>query len=226
MVTKELLLRLKDLENPENVAGMARFGINPKNTLGISVTSLRSIAKEVKREEKDNNNLHKIALELWESQIHEARMLSILLDVPELVTEKQADNWVKQIESWDIGDGFCMNLIDKTSFAFQKAKQWVGVEEEFVRRAGFATMAALSVHDKKAEDKSFEEFFPLIKKYSTDERNFVRKAVNWALRQIGKRNNSLLSKAIKIAEKIEKIDSKSARWIARDALKELRNRDG
>lgn len=224
MTTKQLLNKLRKMENPKNVVGMAKFGINPNNTLGISVTALREIAKEVKKEEKNKKKLHQIAAELWASEIHEARILTTLLDDPGLVTESQADLWVKDLESWDITDGFCMNLIDRTLFAFEKAKEWVGREEEFVRRAGFALMASLSVHDKESKDARFEGFFPLIKKYSTDERNFARKAVSWALRSIGKRNQTLLPKAIKVAQEIEQVDSKSARWIAKDALKELRGR--
>jgi 3-methyladenine DNA glycosylase AlkD len=148
-------------------------------------------------------------------------LLATIIDDPKQVTEKQAESWVKQINSWDICDGFTGSLIDKTSFAYEKAIEWSHREQEFVRRAGFALMAWLPVHDKKAPDSNFDEFFPLIIRYSTDERNFVKKAVNWALRQLGKRNPALNRKAVKTAKQIEKIDSKSARWIARDALKEL-----
>ncbi len=224
MNSQDIVKKLKSLGDPKNVAGMARFGINPKNTFGVSVNTLRGIGKEIKKEVKEKDVIHQLALELWETEIHEARILATIIDIPELVTEKQADKWVKDLDSWDICDGFCLNLIDKTSFAFKKVREWSSREEEFVRRAGFATIAGSASHNKTAKDSDFEELFPLIKKYSTDSRNFVRKAVNWALRGIGKRNKTLLPKAIKLAEEIEKIDSKSARWIAKDALRELREK--
>ena len=131
------------------------------------------------------------------------------------------EGWLKDFDSWDIVDQICSNLFDQTPYAWQKAVEWTEKEKEFEKRSGFVLMACLSVHDKKTEDKKFEKFFPLIKKHSTDERNFVKKAVNWALRQIGKRNLILNKKAIKLAKEIEKIDSKSAHWIAKDALREL-----
>lgn len=222
MEFQEIIKKLRTLENKKNIEGMARFGINPKNTLGISVTTLRTIAKEIKKGTVEKAKLHKTALQLWRSEIHEARILAGLIDIPELVTEQQADSWVADLDSWDVCDTLCMNLLEKTPFAFEKAEKWAESEPEFTRRAGFAMMAVLSVHNKSAADYKFEKFFPLINKYSIDERNFVRKAVNWALRQIGKRNSMLLTKAIRLAEEIENIDSKSARWVARDALRELR----
>jgi 3-methyladenine DNA glycosylase AlkD len=222
--SQKILQKLKSLANSKNVEGMARFGINPENTLGVSVTTIRALGKEIKKEVQDKNLLHRLSLRLWDSGIHEARLLATIIDSVELVTERQLDDWVRDIDSWDVCDGFCMNLVDKTSFAYVKAKEWASSDEQFVRRAGFATMAGLAIHDKTASDEDLEEFFPLIKKYSKDPRNFVRKAVSWALRQIGKRNPYLLTRAISLAEEIEKLDSKSSRWIARDALKELRSR--
>lgn len=224
MEYENLIEKLKMLKNPKNVAGMARFGISSKNTLGVSVTTLRKIVKELKKADPEKEKLHILALKLWKSEIHEARILATIIEVPELVSEKQADSWVNDLESWDVCDGLCLNLIDKTAFALQKVKKWSRREEEFVRRAGFSLIAGLAAHRKDLDDSEFEQFFPLIKKYSTDPRNFVRKAVNWALRGIGKRNKALLPKAIKLAEEIEKIDSKSARWIAKDALRELRSK--
>jgi len=214
MQYKEIIKKLKSLADPKNVEGMARFGINSNNTLGISVYVVRDIAKEIGKN-------HKLAKQLWDSKIHEARLLAGFIDMSEKVTEKQMERWVKDFDSWDICDQLCANLFDKTPFAYKKSFQWSKRKEEFVKRAGFVLMAVLSVHDKKAEDKKFEKFFPLIKKHSIDERNFVKKAVNWALRQIGKRNISLNKKAIKIAKEIKKIDSRSAKWIASDALREL-----
>jgi len=213
---EEILKRLKSLSNPEAVAGMARFGINPKNTLGVSVYVIRKMAKEI---DKD----HKLALKLWKSGIHEARLLAGFIDIAEKVTEKQMERWVKDFDSWDICDQVCGNLFDKTPFAYKKVTEWSKRDEEFVKRAGFVLMATLSVHDKKAEDKMFERFFLIIKREAHDERNFVKKAVNWALRQTGKRNLALNRKAVKTAKEIQKMNSKSARWIASDAIRELMN---
>ncbi|MEX2161588.1 MAG: DNA alkylation repair protein [Anaerolineales bacterium] len=210
----KILRQLKALRNETNLAGMARFGIATDKAFGIKHPDLDRIARQYKRN-------HALALELWASGYHEARLLATSIDDPKQVTEAQADAWVKDINSWDICDGFTGSLIDKTPFAYTKAVQWARRKEEFVRRAGFALMASLAVHDKKATDDAFDGFFPLIVKYSTDERNFVRKAVNWALRQLGKRNKALNRKAIATARQIAKLDSKTARWIAKDALREL-----
>jgi 3-methyladenine DNA glycosylase AlkD len=218
MGQKEIISLLKKHRNPKNVAGMARFGINTKNTLGISIPFLRSLAKKIGKD-------HQLASQLWRTKIHEARLLAGFIGDPKLVTAKQMDSWVKDFDSWDICDQVCSNLFDQTPFAHQKAVQWAKRREEFVRRAGFVMMAALSVHDKKASDGKFLKFFPLIEKYSTDERNFVRKAVNWALRQMGKRKNSKLKKpALALAAKLSKSVSASARWIGKDAYRELASR--
>jgi len=197
---------------------MARFGINPEGTLGISVTTLRKIAKEIGKD-------HELAQELWESGIHEARILAALVDIPKEVTVKQAEAWLKEIDSWDVCDQLMMNLFDKTSFAYKKAIEWSKRKAEFEKRAGYALMASLAFHDKKADDSQIELFFPLIIEASTDERNFVKKAVNWALRQIGKRNMALNKGAIAISNEIINNfpESKSAKWIAKDALKELQD---
>jgi 3-methyladenine DNA glycosylase AlkD len=204
------------MADPRNVEGMARFGINPKETLGVSVYVLRDMAKKI---EKD----HALAQKLWKSKIHEARMLAGFVDDPGKVTAKQMESWVKDFDSWDICDQVCSNLFDKTPYAYAKAREWSRRKDEFVRRAGYVLMAALSVHDKKADDKRFEQFYPLIKKGSADERNYVRKAVNWALRQIGKRSKDLNISAVRVGKEIQKIDSKVARWIASDALRELQS---
>lgn len=210
----EVLSRLKSQANPENVKGMVRFGINSTNTLGISTPFLRKLAKEIGKN-------HKLALELWDSKIHEARILASLIDDAKLVTSKQMDIWVNDFDSWDVCDQVCSSLFDKTPFSYQKIGVWCKDEREFVRRAGFVMIAVLAVHDKFSTDEKFNSLFPLIKKYSTDERNFVKKAINWALRQIGKRNKKLLKYALDCAKEIRKMDSKSARWIATDAIREL-----
>jgi len=210
----EILERLESLANPANVAGMARYGINPENTLGISIPVLRSIAKEIGKD-------HALAQELWASGVHEARILAGFIDDPEQVTEAQMEQWAADFDSWDVCDQVCGNLFDRLPLAYEKALDWSFREEEFVKRAGFALMAWLPVHDKKARDEQFESFFPAIIRESTDGRNYVRKAVNWALRNIGKRDQTLNQRAIETAEEIARIDSKTARWIAGDALKEL-----
>ena len=210
----EILERLKSLSNPEAVSGMARFGINPENAYGISIPILRKMARQIGKN-------HELAKQLWSSGIHEARILASMVDDPTMVTETQLERWVKGFDSWDVCDQCCSNLFDKNEFAYQKAVEWSERGEEFVKRAGFVLMAALAVHDKKADDWRFEEFFPIIKREATDGRNFVKKAVNWALRQIGKRNPTLNKIAIEVAREIRQIDSKAAQWIARDALREL-----
>ncbi len=214
MRSDEILKRLKSLSDPKAVAGMARFGINPENTYGISIPNLRKISKEVGKD-------HSLAQELWDSGIHEARILSSMIDIPEMVTEKQMESWVEDFDSWDVCDQCCMNLFEDMEIAYQKCVEWSARDEEFVKRAGFALMARLAVSDKKAGDERFVEFFPIIKEGSIDERNYVKKAVNWALRQIGKRNLNLNKMAIKTAREIYGMDSKSAKWIASDALREL-----
>jgi len=193
---------------------MARFGITPENAYGISIPNLRKIAREIGKD-------HSLAQQLWESDIREARILASMIDDPKIVAEEQVEEWVSDFTYWEICDQCCMNLFEKTEFAYQKCFQWASREEEFVKRAGFVLMARLAVSDKKAADERFEEFLPIIMGGSTDERNYVKKAVNWALRQIGKRNLNLNARAIETAREIQKMDSKSARWIASHAIREL-----
>lgn len=216
MNANKIIEKLKSLGNPEAAAGMAKFGINTDNAYCISVPNIRKIAK-------DAGKNHLIAQHLWKSGIHEARILAGMIGEPEKVTEKQMEIWVKDFDSWDICDQVCSNLFDKTGFAYKKAEEWSARKEEFVKRAGFVLMACLAVHDKKAEDGTFIKFLPIIKRESIDERNFVKKAVNWALRQIGKRNIRLNKEAIKMAGEIKAVNSKSAKWIAQDAIRELKS---
>ncbi|MCX9010016.1 MAG: DNA alkylation repair protein [Candidatus Methanoperedens sp.] len=214
MQYEEILKQLESLSNPEAIAGMARFGINSNNTYGVSVPALRKMARETGKD-------HTLAQQLWSSGIHEARMLAGMIDEPEKVTGEQMESWAADFDSWDVCDQVCSNLFDKTEFAYQKAHEWSSRKEEFIKRAGFVLMAALSVHDKRAGDEKFLEFLPMIKREAADDRNFVKKAANWALRQIGKRNLNLNRAAIETAKEIQRIDSKAARWIASDALREL-----
>lgn len=209
-----ILKELRSIARPENLPGMARYGINTDEALGVPIPNLRKIAK---REGKD----HGLARALWASKIHEACILAAMVEEPGKVTSAQMDRWVKAFDSWDLCDQVCSNLFDKTPFAYEKAFAWAGRDETFVRRAGFTLMACLAVHDKNAPDAKLAAFLPVIEKGADDERNFVKKAVNWALRQTGKRSRALNRKAIACARRIARIDSKPARWIARDALREL-----
>jgi len=212
-----ILETLRRHTNPVNVAGMARYGINVEKAFGVPMPVLRKIGKQAGRN-------HALACELWESGCHEARILATLVEDPKLIAPRQMDRWARQFDSWDVCDQACQNLFRYSPHAFAKATEWARAKPEFVRRAGFALMAGLAVKAKKATDAQFEPFFPLMMEAATDERNFVKKAVNWALRQIGKRNAKLRITAIAVAEEIRRLDSPAARWIAADALRELRGR--
>ncbi len=193
---------------------MKKFGIETRSALGLSVSFLRGVARKIGRN-------HELALRLWSSGIREARILAAMVDDPKLVTPRQMEDWAGGFDSWDVCDECCSILFDKTPIAYEKALEWSRRKPEFEKRAGFVLMASLAVHDKKAADEKFLSFLPAIRAGSTDERNFVKKAVNWALRQIGKRNRRLNREAMKVATEIQGTDSKSARWIASDALREL-----
>ena len=210
----DIIEKLKSVSNPDAVEGMARFGITPENTFGVSIPNLRKIAKETKKN-------HALAQQLWESGFRETMILASMVDEVEMVTDEQMEKWVLDFDYWEICDQCCMNLFEKTGFAYEKAVEWSLRDEQFVKRAGFVLMARLAVSDKKADDSRFEQFFPMMLREADDERNFVKKAVNWALRQIGKRNLALNVKAIETAKEMQGIDSKSARWIASDAIREL-----
>ncbi|MDP1808365.1 MAG: DNA alkylation repair protein [Actinomycetota bacterium] len=210
----QIIAKLKSQRNPAAVAGMARYGINPQNTLGVSVPNIRTLAKRIGKN-------HELALKLWASGVHEARMLAAFIDDHKQVDEAQMERWVADFDSWDVCDQTCGNLFDKTPWAYAKAAEWAGRPEEFVKRAGFVMMACLAVHDKKAADEKFLDFLPIIKREASDDRNLVKKAVNWALRQIGKRNIALNKVSVAAASDIRQLDSKPARWIATDALREL-----
>ena len=214
MKYEEVVEKLKSMSEPKNVEGMARYGINPNNNLGISIYKLRPFAKEI-------GTNHKLALQLWDSGIHDARLLAVFIEDPTRVTGEQMDSWAADFDSWDVCDQACTSLFDLTPHSWKKVFEWSKDKREFVKRAAFSIIAGLSVHAKKADDKQFIEFFPIIKRESNDERNYVKKAVNWALRNIGKRNVNLNKKAIQTAKEIQKFNSKSARWIASDAIREL-----
>lgn len=209
----DLIRDLKNTAAPENISGMAHFGINPQGTLGVSMPKIRQAARGI--------HDHAVALELWQSGIHEARILAGLVDKPQWVTPEQMDDWVKDFDSWDVCDQVCMNLFDRTPWAVEKAHAWCARSEEFVRRAGFAMIASMAVHQKNAPDGQFLAFLPVIERYSGDPRNFVKKAVNWALRQIGKRNGTLNQAALETCARLLISSEPAARWNAHDAQKEL-----
>ncbi len=214
MTSDEVLAMLAARGSAENRAGMARYAINTACVFGVSVTELRRIARTMGTD-------HRLALELWATGNHEAQLLAGMIDDPALVDEAQLERWVGDFDSWDTCDQTCANLFDRTGFARLKAVEWAAREEEFVKRAAFALMAALAVHDKRAPDELFESFLPVIAAAADDERNFVKKAVNWALRNIGKRNQALNAAAVACAHEVAARGTRSARWIAADALREL-----
>jgi 3-methyladenine DNA glycosylase AlkD len=213
---KDIVAKLKSKANPNNLEGMARYGISTTNRLGNSIPFLRKLAKEIGKN-------HKLALELWEEGIDETRILASMIGEENKLTEDQSEKWVIDFNSWDVCDQVCMNLFKKLPFAEKKIKEWAKREEEFTRRAAFSLIACIAVYNKEKPDNEFIKFLSIIKKASTDERNYVKKAVSWALRNIGKKNKNLNKEAIKFAKELEKADSKSAKWIARDTLRDIQN---
>ncbi len=212
----EIVSLLKSEANPANVEGMARYGISTFGTLGVSMPILRGLARRCGRD-------HPLALLLWDTGLHEARILASLIADPLITSPALMDSWAAAIDSWDVCDQCCSNLFRRTSHAWAKAAGWTASDAPFTKRAAFVLMAQLAVHDKKAPNEDFEPFLALIEKHSGDDRNFVKKAVNWALRSIGKRNIALNARACSVAESILSTPTRSARWIASDALRELRD---
>jgi 3-methyladenine DNA glycosylase AlkD len=216
MTFNQVLKRLKSRSNPAAVRGMARFGITAAKAYGWSTPALKKFVRETGKG-------HDLAQRLWSTGILEARALAGLIDEKEKVTQRQMEDWARDFDSWAVCDGTCLNLFRYTPFAYKKCREWSERQEEFVKRAAFTLMACLAVSDKAANDRVFLRFLPLIKRQAGDERNYVKKAVNWALRQIGKRNQRLNRAAVKAAQDIHGLNSPSARWIASDALRELRS---
>src|SRR5688572_3026118 len=220
MTVDEILKKLESLGSGKNVEGMARFGIKTGKSFGVPTPLLKQFAREIKKQAEDR---HALALDLWTTGIYDARAIAFLIDDPKQVTRRQMESWAGDFDNWATVDGACGYLFCRTPFAYEKAVEWTTREAEFVKRAGFSLMAYLAVHDKKADDKRLADFLPVIEQHSDDERNFVKKAVNWALRQIGKRSLALNELAIESAERIKLQNTKPARWIASDALRELKN---
>jgi 3-methyladenine DNA glycosylase AlkD len=217
MTVQQVIDLLKQMSNAKYREGMLRFGVDNSTALGVSTPQLRKLAKDIKTNQQ-------LSLELWETGIHECRILASMIGDPKQVTPQQMDKWTSEFYSWDVCDQVCGNLFDRTEFAIDKALEYSTSEKEFVKRAGFVLMAEFAVRNKKAGDEVFIQFFPIIEREAWDDRNFVKKAVNWALRQIGKRNKSLHQPAIDTAKRIQQQDSKAARWIAANALAELEKR--
>ena len=211
---EKILKELKKASSPDAKTTQEYFGVLNVNSYGLTTPQLRKIAKQIGKNQE-------LALQLWKTGVHEARHVAIFIAEQKQITEQLMEQWLKDFNSWDIVDNCCGTLFDKTPFAFDKAMEWTKRKKEFEKRAGFVLMAELAVHDKKSEDIKFEQFFPYLIAESHDERNFVKKAINWALRQIGKRNERLCKKAIVVAKQIHKKGDAASRWIASDGLREL-----
>lgn len=216
MTLQQALQALRSKGSQRNIDGMKRFGIDAVDAFGVSAPDIRKIAQQIQSD-------HPLAISLWETDIHDARILAVLIADPDRATLSLMDTWTRGMRNWAQCDAACGEYFQKTRFAETLPNRWCKQHKEFVRRAGFVMMAAMAVHHKQLDDRIFEDFFPHIIEYSTDERNFVRKSVNWAIRQIGKRNIRLQKKAIALSQEIQNIPSRSAKWIAADALRELKD---
>ncbi len=214
---REVVRQLEAKARKKNLDGMARFGLTTKNRLGVSMPDIRRIARNL-------GCNHRLATALWRTGIPDCRIVASIVADPGLLTSREMDRWVRDFDSWDVCDQVCMNLFEHSPFARRKIFAWAERKEEFVRRASFALLACLAWHEKEAADNGFLPFLRLIKRHARDDRNFVKKAVNWALRNIGKRNAALRKAAIRTAREIRRLDSPAARWIASDALRELSTR--
>jgi 3-methyladenine DNA glycosylase AlkD len=210
----QVLARLKALGDEEDLKGMARFGMAVEKRFGVSVPEMRKMAKEIGRD-------HALALQLWKTRIADARILASMIAEPESMRAKDLEDWVSGFDSWDVCDQVCMNLLEKVPLARREIPEWAAREEEFVRRSAFALIACLAWHDRSATDAEFRSYLPLIKQGAEDERNFVKKAVSWALRNIGKRNPALHEAAMRTARELQRKGSKTARWVAADTIRDL-----
>ncbi len=209
-----ILQRLEEEASDPHAKSMSRFGISAAQAFGVKLPVLRKMAKEVGKD-------HDLALQLWDEGHHECKLLATLIAEPQRTTLNQMDSWVNAIYSWDVCDQLCINLLVKLEERWQLPERWAHEEAEYVRRVGLVMIVALRIHDKKAGDSDFEPFFYLLEKYATDERNFVKKAVNWAIRELGKRSVNHYPVMLNLCECLLQTDSKPAHWIARDALREL-----
>jgi 3-methyladenine DNA glycosylase AlkD len=210
----DVVTKLKRLGTKKTRDGMARFAIPSEKAFGVTVGQIRDMGKQLGRN-------HDLALALWETGWYEARMLSAFVDEPDRVTPAQMDRWCRNFDNWAICDTICFHLFDRTPHAFAKVKQWASKRNEFEKRAAFALLASLGIHDKKASEESFAQCLALIEKAATDERNFVKKGVSWALRVVGRRSRALNEASVKLSQKLTRSNEPAARWIGRDAFKEL-----
>lgn len=220
MTPDEIINELRALSDPAKIADLERYAIKTSKWFGIRTPELKAVAREIKKMVVDR---HATALELWQSGIYDVRAVAFLIDDPKQVTPEQMDSWASDFDNWATVDGTCSYLFCRTPYAYDKVLEWCDRDEEFVKRAAFSLIAYLAVHDKKAPDDKIAALLPIIERHADDSRNFVKKAVNWALRQIGKRSPDLNKLAIESAERIRSQGTGSARWIATDALRELRS---
>jgi 3-methyladenine DNA glycosylase AlkD len=209
-----IVAELKRLAKKSVRDGMLRYGIPNDNAFGIRVGTMQKLAKRLGRS-------HKLAAELWATGWYEARMMAAFVDEPDQVTPAQMDRWCRDFDSWAICDTVCFHLFDRTPYAWDKIKPWARRKDEFVRRAGYALLACLALHDKQAEDESFVPFLPLIERGATDGRNLVKKGVSWALRGIGRRSAGLHAPAVAVAKRLAESTEPAARWVGKDALRDL-----
>jgi 3-methyladenine DNA glycosylase AlkD len=214
MTTAEVLTWLRRHGSQKNIDGMARYAITAEKAFGVSMATMKGLARQLRGQ-------HALALELWETKWYEARILAALIDDPVQVTARQMDHWSRDFDNWAICDTACLHLFDKTPHAWAKVPAWARSPHEFVRRGAFALMASLALHDKAAPDAKFLPMLPLIERAATDPRNFVKKGVAWALRGIGSRSPLLHERSLTLAEKLAQSASPSARWIGKEALRDL-----
>ncbi len=211
---QEALSWLEQASTQRDRENLARFGITASKAFGVSMANIQVLAKRLGRN-------HELAAALWDTGWYEARMLTSFVDEPARVTPAQMDRWCRDFDNWGICDTVCFHLFDRTPHAWAKVAEWSDQRDEFVKRAAFALLASLAGHDKKAADEPFLESLPLIERAATDERNFVKKGVSWALRRIGRRNPALNAAAVALARRLSASPEAAARWVGKDALKDL-----
>jgi 3-methyladenine DNA glycosylase AlkD len=211
---EEILAKLKAKARPDQLAGMARYGMKTENRLGVQIPELRQLAKETGKN-------HTLAMQLWKTGVAEARILASMIAEPEKLTSQQMESMVNDVDSWDIGDQTCMNLFEKTPLAWGKIQEWANREEEFVKRTAFGLIACLAWHSKTATDAQFIQLFPVIANGAQDPRKSVQKAVSWALRNTGKRDPRFNQRAITLAQQIQETNTKPAKWVSSDVIREL-----
>lgn len=213
---RQVLAELKKKARPEVLGGLERFGIPSAKRLGVSIPETRKLARALGAD-------HKLAMSLWKTGVPDARILASMIAEPALLSSREMESWVRDFDAWDVCDQVCMNLFTRTPLGWKKIRPWANSPKEFVRRAGFVLLAVFAWHDRESPDKVFTSYFSLLKKGAKDERNFVKKAVNWALRNIGKRKASLHAPAIRLSGELAKSVSKPARWVGQGALRELKS---